>query len=470
MARPFAARGLARRWIHLPVETKAREFESRLLLACLGTHRGFGSVVGVKGEVARAAHLLPRGVFLEKSVQLPALEGLMTRIGLGHIECCLDEEGLVYVSPDDYTGSRLDRRTLDCLTLLFAWGEAQASVLRTFHPPIDGRISVTGNPRVDLWRPEFRSLHDQTAGSLRARYPTGFVLVSTAFAMVNNARGPEYHVESLRQNGRLDTAMGEEQVRGYLGHSQQLFDALMDAVRTVATARPSTTFVVRPHPSENPAPWEYATRELSNVVVCREGAVTPWLLAADVVIHNNSTTGLEAALLDRPTIAFVPITDPRFDQNIPNRVSTPAADIPRLVKLIDQARSGSPVAACEDGSKVVAHHIASLTGPLACDRILDEIDRLPLPSERLDASWRRKLTSQVALANLRLRRRHVARPAASPLPTVAKAQKFPPTELDEVIETVERLRAASGRFGEVRCTELTGRVFAIEPASEWSGS
>ena len=64
------------------------------------------------------------------------------------------------------------------------------------------------------------------------------------------------------------------------------------------------TIIVRPHPSENHEPWVEISEDLPNVKVLYEGSINEWALAADVVIFNNCTTGVEAFLLERPVISY----------------------------------------------------------------------------------------------------------------------------------------------------------------------
>ena len=62
-----------RRWVHLPVEVQAREFDSRLLLACVAAERGYGSVIGQKAKLAQLAAALPRGSTLRRAADATRL-------------------------------------------------------------------------------------------------------------------------------------------------------------------------------------------------------------------------------------------------------------------------------------------------------------------------------------------------------------------------------------------------------------
>jgi surface carbohydrate biosynthesis protein len=463
-----AALQQARRWVFLPVEVKARGLQSRILLACAAAERGYGVVVGKKGHLNAVAAQLPRGIFVEKSCQLP-LDGYEARSAIGHVVCCLDEEGVVYVDAQEYAASRLAVPILDLFERFYAWGDDQASVVAGYHPPMTGRIRVTGNPRVDLWRPELRTIYEAEASALRDRYGS-FVLAPTAFAMINNSRGPSWHLGRVAVNGMLDTDEGARRAHGYLEHSSALFEAMRKAVVRVAEAVPDRTIIIRPHPSEDVASWEEAAAAADNVTVVREGPVTPWLLAADVILHSNCTTGLEGVLLGRPTIAFAPRQDPRYDQNLPNPVSQLASDEDELIDLVRaNLGSGAPPPS-DDDMAFIGRHISALDGPFAADRLADTFDEIDVAAHRLECTPWRRGRAELGLAGLRARRlarRLSTREAPTP-DVVTESQgaatgKFPPSSLDEVRDFVDRVRTVTGRFSAIGVHELGTDVYAVVP-------
>jgi hypothetical protein len=332
-----------------------------------------------------------------------------------------------------------------------------------FHPPAADRVRVTGNPRVDLWRPELRTIYQREADALRTEHGS-FVLVPTAFAMVNNSRGPDYHRQTVAANGMLESEEGAARLDGYLDHSRAIFEALCKAVVRLAEAVPDRLVVVRPHPSEDVGPWEQAATSADNLVVLRDGPVTPWLLAADAIVHSNCTTGLEGFLMGRPTVAFAPRQDVRYDQNVPNRVSQLALDEDALIDLVRSNLAGRTRAA-EAGVEVVQRHIAALDGRFAADRLVDAFDDIDIPVQRLRTSPARRVGRELRLSPDRVRRaiagrRHPGTAGAASAASRATA-KFPRSSLAEVNDLLTRLRDATGRFGNVTCFELGPDVYGI---------
>ena len=198
------------------------------------------------------------------------------------------------------------------------------------------------------------------------------------------------------------------------------------------------------------------------MTVTNDGAAVPWLLAADVVIHNGCTTGLEAYLLERPVLCFQPITDPEFDLDLPNGVSEPAGSISELLALTAAIlRDGSNER--EDARKqaLVRRHVEALDGPLACERILDAIERhlrldpVPPPprAERRAAIWRawkRSITKRVN-----------ALFPSSKNATWYTQMRFGDLGAADLGSRIETFAALLGRFEGIRAEEIHPNIFRV---------
>jgi hypothetical protein len=71
--------------------------------------------------------------------------------------------------------------------------------------------------------------------------------------------------------------------------------------------------------------------------VIHEGSAIPWILGADAVVHNSCTTGVEGFLLDRPTVAYVPVRSKTYDSLLPNSVSRLANTPQELIEFVVEA-------------------------------------------------------------------------------------------------------------------------------------
>ena len=58
----------ARKSLILPCETRNRELDAKVLLACVAAERGFRVFVGAKREINIQAARLPRSIYFQKSL------------------------------------------------------------------------------------------------------------------------------------------------------------------------------------------------------------------------------------------------------------------------------------------------------------------------------------------------------------------------------------------------------------------
>ena len=94
--------------------------------------------------------------------------------------------------------------------------------------------------------------------------------------------------------------MSEEEAWMRVKAGQAAFDLMVPLIRWLA---PNHRVVVRPHPAERADTWRQAVPEAE---IVEGSAPLPWIKGARVVIHNNSTTGLEAAVMGIPALNLDP--------------------------------------------------------------------------------------------------------------------------------------------------------------------
>ncbi|MCC6848496.1 MAG: hypothetical protein IT294_08355 [Deltaproteobacteria bacterium] len=458
---------MSTRWLVVPSETRHREFDAKLFLACVAAERGLATIVGSRTAIHLGAAGLPRAIWLAKD--LCESSARMTRIlrGLGHRVVALDEEALVWYSPERYRAARLSPEVLRLTDELFAWGEANADNWRAAPAWRGQPIHVTGNPRFDLLRPELRGFFDPERDAVRARFGRP-LLVNTNFGSMNHfvSKHGIHEPDSRTAGRRIGEDQHERDFHARLAaHRRRLFEAFLEAVPALARAFPDRIVVVRPHPAERAETWRQAVRDAPNVEVLSEGHVAPWLLAAGVVIHNGCTTGIEAHLLGTPAVAYRPWQDDALDLALPNRLSSAAADVPELIACCERALAGTlaPTAAeREEQAALMGRHLAAASGPFAAERIVDRLAALaagPLP----DASWPGRLRARVESLRRRrakLRKADDGEHKHSAAYTVHRFASLTPADVET---RLARLRRLTGRFAAVRARLHAPDVFVIAP-------
>jgi surface carbohydrate biosynthesis protein len=453
----------------LPVESQVRELDAKLLLACAAAERGFRVIIGSRAFVHYRVASLPRGVYLAKSMR--SLSELMFGIlkRLGHEIVAWDEEALVRFPRDDYYRRRLSPKALCLVSHLFAWGEDDAKLFREFPAYSGTPIDVTGNPRIDLIRPDARHYFDDEVAEIRERFGD-FVMVNTNFGYVNSfASKLNLMQDPQSAGGDLELSenardMHPDFARGLAMHKQALFQQFRALVPVLADALPRHNIVVRPHPSEDHKVWRDAAGDRRNVHVLNEKSVIPWLIAASVLVHNGCTTAVEATILGMPAIAYRPVTAEGFDSELPNSLSHEAFDRDEVLSTLRAILAGE-LGIREGGGQreILERHIAALEGPLASDRIIDALcvagyrgrrfPRPPLPQylgSRLLANAR---TLSKRLKGLRAGHRNTRE---------FHDHRFPGTSVGDLGQRIERFSKQLGRFENLRLTRYSDHIYCIE--------
>lgn len=366
----MVTRGLPRTLL-LPVETTNREFDGKLLLALKALDLGYDPIIGNKTAMHAVLPSLPKSIYLAKGARCASARTVSLLEALGHVIVALDEEALVR-QPDDVFHMKLDPVTFNIPRLLYAWGKSNADVWRSFKDYGGAPILEVGNLRLDMLRPGIREFYRKDCEALRREHGR-FVLLSSNFAFVNHfIPGHVRHRVAKTAN----KAKSEAFKSGFAEHKRALFAYFLALVPQLAAAIAPHILLIRPHPSENAAAWHGAAAGLKNVKVLHEGPMTPWLMAADLLIHNGCTSAIEASILGTPVFAYCPLQS-GYDLELPNSLSDVFREAEALVETC-QLRLSQPFAHFEGPTpqqcNVLDRHIESLDGPLTADRILSSFD------------------------------------------------------------------------------------------------
>jgi surface carbohydrate biosynthesis protein len=296
-----------------PIETSNREVDYRAWLAAMLASDGLDVLMGQQDVVYRSAATVGGGIYLGQNIRTSegGVSGNMvryrrlkeSRFSVVH----LDEEGGVLLGrgPADWEREllhRFDARELAADDAMCVWGPFQEKVYRGVRPQCS--VRATGHPRFDLCAAEFRPFFYDDVAEIRQRLGP-FVLVNTSFARANHHQGIR-QVFSDREHyfpERLDARL--RSIGFWALQSHGLVD-FVDLVHRIAAEAPQRKIVVRRHPSESETLYETVFRGVQNVYVIHDGSVSPWILAADVVIFDSCTTGIEAWALGRNAISYRP--------------------------------------------------------------------------------------------------------------------------------------------------------------------
>jgi surface carbohydrate biosynthesis protein len=370
----------------IPVENQVRELDPKLLLACIAARRGFSSVIGSRREMEMGIDGFERGIYLSKSMTVRSLLFFQIAHRLGHEIVTWDEEALVHLPPETYFSRRLHPAAIRYVSHLFAWGPANVDLWRQYPDlPPQTPIHSTGNPRGDLLRSELRNFYQEEAQQIARRYGK-FILVNTNFNHVN-AFGPDLNLFKPVKKpgeppkfGRAARGMSQAYAEGLRDHKTAVFNDFKRLIPRLAKAFPEHTVVVRPHPTEKHDAYRKLAANCQRVEVTNEGNVVPWLMATQAVIHNGCTTGVEAYVLGIPAISYRSSINETYDNGfyrLPNQISYQCFSFDELQETLGQILSGKMGSADGDARRaLIDRYLASQTGPLACEQIMDQLEQI----------------------------------------------------------------------------------------------
>lgn len=379
----------------LPVENQVRELDAKLLLACAAAQRGVTTIIGWRGLIDARIARFGQSIYVAKSMSRQNAKILSINRMLGNIVLAWDEEALVHYPQDIYHARRIGSDALRLIDVFICWGQDNRRLLEA-HPGFPGGdVRVIGNPRADLLREEFAPYFEEDVKKIKNEYGE-FILINTNFGSIN-AYADSLNLVRGAQNpdegrlGRGAIGMPESYARGLAAYRQSILRAFESAVAEISRHHPDKHIILRPHPSENHDAWIAHCRLLSNVHIIAEGNVIPWLMAARCLIHNGCTTAVEASLLGREVISFMPIEDPNFDFELPNKLGRRAHDAAAVNRLIDTifASTKRNDNRCFVRNDVLRQYITSTPEQLASEAIaevvIDYLAKLSQP--KYHARW-----------------------------------------------------------------------------------
>lgn len=365
----------------MPIETKPREFLGKTLLAAKAVERGWRVFLGGIEMHDYMADDFPPGLLVENNIPDSKADRLRHARDRGCRIADLCEESVLYQHGEDYWNQKIGSRALAATDVILATGVKSAQDIQAYRREAAAKLALTGNPRFDALLPRLRCVYDDEVSAMRERYGR-FLLVNSNFSAANPFKTGIDLVATLQRAGKLSTPAQIDRKHRQVAYKTRHMRQLRSLLWMVARAGAFDRIVLRPHPSENHDAWRTWGGAL-DFDVRYEGSATPWMLAADMVLHPGCTTAIEALLLDRPAVSFVPEPDSEF-LNQADAISVRVANAGELLALAEtwgrtdgEWRRAHLVA----GRAAMRAHIDNVEPPLAADRILDVADGLDVPEK-----------------------------------------------------------------------------------------
>jgi hypothetical protein len=189
-------------------------------------------------------------------------------------------------------------------------------------------------------------------------------------------------------------------------------------------------------------------------------------MATKAVIHNGCTTGIEAYVTGTPAISYRASINETYDNGfyrLPNRMSHQCFTFEELQHILQKVLSGEIGAADGDErQRLIDHHLAGKTGPLACERMVDVLDKV---SANMSAD---KSITKRTQRWLLTRGLHLAKAVKSHLPgshnrPEFQKHRFPGITPDYLTKQIERFQKLLGNSHRLRIEPISDVLVRISP-------
>ncbi len=306
--------------ILIPIETISRELDYKVYLAMLLSAKGFQVLVGKKQSIYRLLDKFSDYIYLDKGYHQDISDAIYDKIKANNgIILNLDEEGAVDFPNNSTLLNRYSLKMLKVVDKVFLWGKSQKEMINTKYGKLTN-LSVTGHPRFLLLKNNFFGLYNDDAANLKNTYGD-FILVNTNFGFGNNIKGDELVEKNYGSRFKNITKI--------ISEDKLKLKAIIELIDKLSN---KNKIIVRPHPEENIKTYYKIYDKNSNIKILRENSSIPWIMACSKCIHIDCTTGIEAAIIGKRVISYVPdYIDRELLTKLPLEVSEVFSSIQKIV-------------------------------------------------------------------------------------------------------------------------------------------
>jgi surface carbohydrate biosynthesis protein len=371
--------------ILLPIEIMARELEYKLFLAVSLASKNTRIIVAQHDYFDKHCSRFVGGIYIGKNCfKGPFLENdtdhsknltYLNELKNNNISVVyLDEEGGVWPGDEPdwkaYVSSRVRPEVFSKDDYIVTWGNYQKEYLESKKLSFPkSNIIACGHPKYDLYKPKYREFFKKEIDEIKEKY-NSFILINTLTQFAVNLTGIKGSFADRGEGWDCYSTTNEKQRMRYLEQwaiENKVVANFVLLIHRLSIVFPEKEFVVRPHPGEDPEFYRTVLKGLKNVHVVKQGSVSPWIMAADAVIHDGCTTAIESFLAEVPIVTFKSIENNPYEMKLPNKFGIQCKTEEEVIKAINDIYD-----APKSFAKV--HSLTPLTGSLMINLHADIYD------------------------------------------------------------------------------------------------
>jgi surface carbohydrate biosynthesis protein len=283
----------------------------------------------------------------------------------------LDNEGGIMSeqganSPNELARYIRESGYAEVLAGYFFWGSRPFDAALANNAMPGERLHLTGCPRYDLASERWSAL---------LSYPRrDYILINTNFPLLN----PLFSLSRAKERQTaINVGWSDKYVDDVATDTRGILDGLLKLIPELARSNPDRTFLVRPHPFENPELYTSRFHGIGNVIIDGRGSVLNAARNAACVLHVNCGSSVEAAMLRRVPISleFLNTDLMRRHSPLPHAISWKASSVADLDRALKHTREIEQEFDFRSVHRKYIYPWFHENDGRACDRIVDVVER-----------------------------------------------------------------------------------------------
>lgn len=322
--------------LYLVVESERREKNSRIFFAIIAAMNVYSVVISTKAKLYGVLKYLQNGIFIAKSVGPKNLKDFKNIVNSGNYLCSWDEEAINFYDPDHLTNDKIkmDPKCLDLLKYFFLWGKNDFYAIKEKLPKYIDKLVITGNPRIDILKKGISNYYNEKAKKINEKFGE-FILVTTKFGRANRKTKGDW-VEDYIKAGLIES---EKEIKFHKRTVNLENQNLKKYIVTLdkLCKKISSKIIIRPHPNEDLKIYQDYFKDNKQVLIHSDNYSTnSWIVASKFLISFNCVTSIEAKILKKYCINYIPYRDKEYEFEIPKVCSHNIYDEDELINFAIQ--------------------------------------------------------------------------------------------------------------------------------------
>jgi len=364
---------MEKKTVLFPIEIKARELKSKILLSLECAKRGMRAYIGSKTAINMLYPKLDSGIYFHKSGDR------VERINRIKNHCShfviIDEE-VGPAIPNDFLYQTLKNRlrpdAIKHIDKIFLIGEKYKNIAKNVYDKSENDLIATGWPRIDLWRKEFLPLHSKETQEIKKKYGD-YILLSSNFGVTS-----KLSLKLWERHVREHKVWGNDYKDYFLKNIYSKYESFLlygNLIRDICNKREDLKFIIRPHPADDFDGWKKQIENIPNVKLIYEGEISPWIYASTCLLHYGCTSAVQAKMANIPSIVYKK-PDGILGDTTAFNISKQFYDTNEFINFIDNINNHLSSKRSKENLEILKSNISSLEGETASSKIANILSNL----------------------------------------------------------------------------------------------